>query len=131
MVYDEIIRLAEETQRIARDQKAQHYTHQTIDRMRLERIKELIGECTDHHEKIKEHNEKLKAIHERINCVYAGEEDHLLIEHILHGRRTITNINVMNTKTNTLIVNEPNKNLPKGFRFTQNGKSIVGKKSVR
>ncbi len=119
MVYDEIIRLAEETQKIARDQKAQHYTHQTIDRMRLERIKELVEDCKEYHEKIKEYNDKLKTLHDRINCVYAGEEDHLLIEHVLH-KRTITNT-VVSQVSET-------KRTQKGFHFTHRGKQVIKSK---
>jgi hypothetical protein len=94
MVYDEIIRLAEETQKIARVQKAQ----QTIDRMRLERIKELNTE-----------------IHDRINCVYAGEEDHL-IENVLQGKRTINT----NTLSTAIQVSETKR--------TQKGKQVITSK---
>ena len=76
MVYDEIIR-------IAKDQKAR----QTIDRMRMERIKELKDDL----------NRRITEIHNRINCVYSGEEDHL-IENVLHGKRTLTEIQVSETK---------------------------------
>ncbi len=62
MVYDEIIRLAEETQKIAREQNSQHYTYQTVDRMRLERIMDLVHQSIDIGDKLVEYQTKLKTI---------------------------------------------------------------------